>query len=71
MTVANFQNISFDIQKDLVPVTQLYEGALAVLVRIELPIHSIDELVSYAKANPKKLNYGASSIGSTAISAWN
>src|ERR1700726_1498718 len=48
----------FDLTK-LTPVCQVATGPLILVVRKDLPIKSITDLVGYAKANPGKLSFGA------------
>ncbi len=36
-----------------------------LVVRKDLPVNSVDELIAYAKANPDKLNFASSGIGSS------
>jgi tripartite-type tricarboxylate transporter receptor subunit TctC len=54
------------VPQRLVPVTQMHRQQLSILVRKDLPIHSMADLFAYARANPGKLNYGSFGIGSTA-----
>ena len=51
-------------QKDLVPVAAINFSALPLVVRADLPIHDVKELIAYGKANPGKLSYGSSGSGS-------
>ena len=51
-------------KSDLVPVSILAHIPAYVMVRATLPIHSLEELIAYAKANPGKLNYGSLGPGS-------
>jgi tripartite-type tricarboxylate transporter receptor subunit TctC len=37
---------------------------LSIAVHPKLPIHTLDDLVEYAKANPNKLSYGHAGVGS-------
>ena len=48
----------FDLTK-LTPITQVATGPLILVVRKDLPIRNVAELVAYAKANPGKLSFGA------------
>ena len=54
----------FDMQKELVPVAATNLSALPLVVRADLPIHSVKDLIDYAKQNPGKLTYGSSGTGS-------
>jgi tripartite-type tricarboxylate transporter receptor subunit TctC len=57
------QKVSYDPVADLAPVGVVSSIAQAVVVRKDLPVTSMAELVSYAKANPGKLTYGSSGAG--------
>jgi tripartite-type tricarboxylate transporter receptor subunit TctC len=54
--------VSFDISK-FEPVSVLAYYPAIVLVKADLPVNSIKELIDYAKANPGKLNYGSQGNG--------
>lgn len=58
-------SLSYDVQRDLTPVTTAVAGPFAVLVSNALPVKSFSELLVYAKANPGKLNYGSPGVGSS------
>jgi len=64
ISVAPFaQKIPYDPVKDLAPVGIVSTIVQAVIVKKDLPVKSLAELVTYAKANPGKLNYGSSGAG--------
>ena len=54
----------WDPIKDFAPVANVLSAPQVVVVRPDLPINSLKELVAYAKANPGKLNYASSGNGS-------
>jgi len=54
---------NYDPVKSFEPVSQILTLPFFLVVRSELPIKSLDELISYAKANPGKLNYGSAGSG--------
>jgi tripartite-type tricarboxylate transporter receptor subunit TctC len=57
------QKVGYDPLRDLAPVGVVSSIAQVVIVRNDLPVKTLAELVSYAKANPGKLNYGSSGAG--------
>jgi tripartite-type tricarboxylate transporter receptor subunit TctC len=50
--------------KDFTPIMAAVEPVTALVVNSKLPVNSVQELIAYAKANPGKLAYGSSGIGS-------
>src|SRR6516225_10833546 len=57
------QKVGYDPLRDLAPVGVVSSIAQVVIVRNDLPVKTLAELVSYAKANPGRLNYGSSGAG--------
>ena len=53
-----------DVVRDFVPVSQVTAQGYVLVVHPSLPAKSALELVQYAKANPGKLNYSSSGVGS-------
>lgn len=60
-----YTRLPYDPQKDLAPVIITSSQPNVLAVNAALPIHSIKELVAYAKANPGKLNYASVGNGSS------
>ena len=64
ISVAPFaQKVGYDPIKDLAPVSIISTIVQAVVVKKALPVTTMAELVTYAKANPGKLNFGSSGAG--------
>ncbi|TXI78933.1 MAG: tripartite tricarboxylate transporter substrate binding protein [Cupriavidus sp.] len=55
---------AWDPVKDFAPVANVLSAPQVLVVRQNLPVKSLKELVAYAKANPNKLNYASSGNGS-------
>jgi tripartite-type tricarboxylate transporter receptor subunit TctC len=55
--------MSFNVQRDLQPVTTLAGGEQVVVVHPSLPVKTLQELVALAKKKPGALNYGSAGIG--------
>jgi tripartite-type tricarboxylate transporter receptor subunit TctC len=54
----------YDPIKDFEPIAILALAALTIAVTPSLPVHTLKELIDYAKANPGKLVYGSAGTGS-------
>src|SRR5262245_18593556 len=59
-----YKNPPFDPVKDFAPLTNAGANIICLAVHTDLPVKSVAELIAYAKANPGKLQYGSSGIGS-------
>src|SRR4051794_21367441 len=53
------QKLSFDPEKQLVPITNVGTGTQMIAIKRELPVQTLPEFLAYAKANPGKLNFAA------------
>jgi tripartite-type tricarboxylate transporter receptor subunit TctC len=60
-----FKALSYDAEKDFQPVSLFAKVPNLLVVSNKLPAKTVKELIEHAKANPGKLNYGTSGIGSS------
>jgi tripartite-type tricarboxylate transporter receptor subunit TctC len=58
-----YKNLTYDPAKDLVPITNVAAGPLLVAVHPSVPAKDIKEFIAYAKANPRKINFGSAGVG--------
>jgi tripartite-type tricarboxylate transporter receptor subunit TctC len=58
-------NLRYDPIKDFVPVSMVATIDNILVVHPSVPVNSVKDLIAYAKANPNKLSYASSGIGST------
>jgi len=56
--------LPYNIERDFQPIALVARGHLMLAVSPKLPVHSIKELIDYAKKNPGKLTNASSSNGS-------
>ena len=59
------QKLSYDPIKDLMPVSMVTLNGMAFVVNNDLPVYSLREFIDYARANPGKINYGATGLGAS------
>ena len=57
-------NVPYSIEKDFVAVSLISTGPNILVVRADSPFKNLNEVISYARQNPGKLNYGTSGPGS-------
>ena len=55
----------FDVLRDFAPITWAAKSPNILVVHPGLPVKSVSELISYAKARPGELNYGSGGTGSS------
>jgi tripartite-type tricarboxylate transporter receptor subunit TctC len=59
-------NVPYKVPDDFTFICQFSETPFALVVSSTLPIRTLAELIAYAKANPGKIRYGTSGVGSIA-----
>jgi tripartite-type tricarboxylate transporter receptor subunit TctC len=65
-TTAAAQKTPYDAKVAFEPISMVAESPFVLLTREGFPAKNIKELITYAKANPGKVNYGTAGIGDNA-----
>nr|WP_244259101.1 tripartite tricarboxylate transporter substrate binding protein [Cupriavidus gilardii] len=60
-----YKRLSYDPLTDLVPIVQIADVPNVLVVHPSLPVKNLDEFVAYLKANPGKLNYSSTGVGTS------
>ena len=60
-----YKKLNINPLSDLVPVVQIADVPNVLVVHPSLPANTLDEFIAYGKANPGKLNYGSTGIGTS------
>jgi tripartite-type tricarboxylate transporter receptor subunit TctC len=61
-----YKKLPFDTVKDFTAVALLSKAPQLLTINNQLPVHTVAELIAYAKAHPHTLNFGHSGNGTTA-----
>jgi tripartite-type tricarboxylate transporter receptor subunit TctC len=61
-----FPKLPYNTLTDLMPVIQIADVPNVLVVHPSVPAKDFDEFLAYVKANPGKLNYGSTGVGTTA-----
>jgi tripartite-type tricarboxylate transporter receptor subunit TctC len=64
LSPAGMEHPPYDPVKSFVGVSVFSFSSTSIVVNPKLPVHSLKELIAYAKANPGKLSYGSAGNGS-------
>jgi tripartite-type tricarboxylate transporter receptor subunit TctC len=59
-----YTDLRFNFIRDTTPIAGIALDPFVLQVTPSLPVHTIPELIAYAKAHPGKVNYGSGGIGS-------
>lgn len=63
VSVTIYKNLPYDPLADFIPLALVAQTPFILIVNPSLPIHSVQELIKYAKDNPGKLSYGSAGPG--------
>ena len=53
------KDLTFDVQKNLVPITRVADTAYSIVINTKSPAKNLKEFVAWVKANPGKYNFGS------------
>jgi tripartite-type tricarboxylate transporter receptor subunit TctC len=59
------KNTPYDTLKDFTPVSKVGEAVACLVASNSFPPNNLKELIAYAKANPGKVSFGSSGVGTT------
>jgi tripartite-type tricarboxylate transporter receptor subunit TctC len=65
VNVSLFDNLTYNLTRDIAPVSGLIDFPLVIVANPSFPAKTIGELIAYAKANPGKVSFGSFGTGST------
>jgi tripartite-type tricarboxylate transporter receptor subunit TctC len=60
-----FENLNFNLMRDIAPVASVVRAPLVMTVNPSVPANTVSEFIAYAKSNPGKLNMASGGVGST------
>jgi len=60
-----YKKVPYDPQRDFAPITQAASLPNVLVVHPSLPVHSVAELIAYAKLRPGQLNFASAGIGTS------
>ena len=61
--VTLYDNLNFDLIRDIVPIASIYRGINVLVVHPSFPAKTLPEFIAYLKANPGKVNMASGGVG--------
>ena len=61
--VTLYDNLSFDLIRDIAPVASIYRGIAVLVVHPSFPAKTLPEFIAYLKANPGKVIMASGGVG--------
>ena len=59
-----YDKLNFDLTRDIAPVASIHREPNVMEVNASVPVKTVPEFITYAKANPGKINMASAGIGS-------
>ena len=63
INVSMAKQLAYDPVRELSPIALVTHSPFVLVVNPQLPVHSVAELIAYAKAHPGAIKYGSSGVG--------
>jgi len=60
-----YAKLAFDVEKDFSAIAMLWSVTNMLMVRLDLPVKTVSDLIAAAKASPGKLSFASSGAGTT------
>src|SRR5262249_16822282 len=60
-----YDRLNYNFIRDIAPVASVIRGANAMVVNPSVPAKTVPEFIAYARANPGRISFGSSGIGSS------
>lgn len=64
VTATLYDKLNYNFLRDFEPVAGIARSPLVLVVNPSFPAKTVPDFIAYAKANPRKINYGSAGVGS-------
>ena len=65
VNMALYRNLNFDFVRDIAPIAGIAKTPFVVIVPASFPVKTLQEFITYLKANPGKINMASGGIGTS------